>query len=232
IEMNNLFLFLLDLSRYLLLLCLASSFLVGFIHFKKLSNAFKVLTVYVLVTFVLELLAFWLAENNLNNFFTMHLFTLLELIFFALFFKPYLKKPRLFARYYDVIIAGFLGIIVCFSLFVQPIQLMNVYSETLENIILMFLSILFFSTLYLSEDALEDRFRRPLVLVNSGLLLYLSGSLLIFMFGEYILLHSLNMQWIIWMINVILNMIFKVLVLVALIQVARLSKASPSNALN
>ncbi len=208
-----------------LLLCLASSSLIGFLNYKRLPFSFKVLTIYTLISFILELMVVVLAKNGTNNFFAMHLFTLLELLLFGLFFRPLFTMPALFVKYYDWIVGFFVLYVIGSAIFIQGIHLMNVYSETVENIVLIVFSILYFCNLYLKDDdQSDDPYRNPVVWVNSGLLLYLSGSLFIFMFGEFIIEYSVSSQWIVWLINVSLNLIFKILVLLAIIKVVRLTK--------
>ena len=60
------------LIRNVLLLSLLGSTLVGFLHFRKLPDAFKVLTVYALITLVLEVTVIFLADFGKNNLFVMH----------------------------------------------------------------------------------------------------------------------------------------------------------------
>lgn len=215
------------LFRNTLLFFLVCTCLLSFLNFKKLPYSFKVLGVYAFVTLLLELLAIGLAKNGMHNLFVLHLFTLLELIFFALFFKPLLKVPTLLVKHYDKLIFVLVALIIANSLFIQPLTVLNSYSETVENIVLIVLSIMLFSNLYLKLDPEIAPYRKPIIWVNSGLLLYLSGSLFIFMFGEYMILgdyilqHSVTNQVIVWFINVILNLIFKIFMLVAIIQVIR-----------
>ncbi|MEM9824907.1 MAG: hypothetical protein AAF985_27735, partial [Bacteroidota bacterium] len=143
------------------------------------------------------------------------------------FFKPLLQKPTLFVRHYGWIIGTFVLLILSNSLFVQSFETINSYSETAENLVLIFLSILLFINLYILDDTWLVPYRQPIVWVNSGLLLYLSGSLFIFMFGEYLIRNirdSLDQQWIVWDINVTLNLIFKIILLVALVQALLIAK--------
>jgi len=212
------------LIRDILLFCLGGATLLGLFYYKQFPNSFRIIVVYLTVTFLMEVMATWLSTLGVSNLFTIHFYTLFELIIFAFFFKPLLKRPVLFVRHYFLIIGTLVLLILANSLFVQSFDTINSYSETAENLVLIFLSILLFINLYLLDDLWLAPYRHPIVLVNSGLLLYLSGSLFIFMFGEYILQSSLDRQFILWNINVTLNLVFKILLLIAIFQVILISR--------
>ena len=108
-------------------------------------------------------------------------------------------------------------LIILNSLFVQDIYTFNSYAKTLVNVIILIYSgILFFQLLRNMDKKGEYPNRRLLEIINTAVLLYYSGSLFVFMFSNYYLSHGDGLPLVFWIFNVVLNLIFQILILIAI----------------
>ncbi|MEL6867922.1 MAG: hypothetical protein AAFP19_26085 [Bacteroidota bacterium] len=202
----------------LTLLCLAASVLIAAVAFKRLSPALRIFSFYLLCNLILEALARVAVYFNTASLAMVHLFTLIEFIILSMFYGRVIREIAWFRRSYHWLVLGGSLFIILNSLFIQPINRLNSYAETLENIILIFYAILFFYNQYQKEES-HPNYDRILIWINSGILLYISGSLFIFMFGDVLARLAADQQILLFILNAALNLLFKIIILIALIQV-------------
>lgn len=205
--------------------CLALSSAIVLWKYKVLEVAMKTFGLYLITNFIIEGIAFSLAMQEANNNLLVHLFTLLEFIFLSFFYFKIIKKPAFFQTLLKVLAPIVVIYIIGNTLFVQGIDQINSYSETVENVLIISFAIFYFYRVLLEPDPLRIR-GQALNLINSGLILYLSGSLFIFMFSPYILKSAPEAYIPFFIFNSLLNLISKILFLIAMIKIG-FSKAEP-----
>jgi hypothetical protein len=171
------------------------------------------LSYYLYWNLAIEIGAFFLIQVEINNLPLLHIYTLGELILWTIFYLEILILSRNKRMLLVVGIAFAAVLIVLNSLFLQSIYGFNSYAKTLVNVILIGLSTLLFNQLLHTKTENQPQTRAK-GLINSSVLFYYSGSLLIFMFSDYFFNNS-GVHTGFWVFNVLINLIFQVLILIA-----------------
>ncbi len=199
------------LCRNLVFICLFASILLLFFNRKRLPDTFRYLGYYLCWNLAIEITARILSDYETNNLPLLHLYTIGEFLLFALLYR----KVHLFKKWPDKKFWIFVCIVLLFvilnSIFIQNIYTFNSYAKTVVQLILMGFAFGYFYQLHEKEQDTE-----ALNWVNAAVLIYYSGSLFIFMFGNYFLDKVPETHLIFWIINVFLNLIFQVLILTAI----------------
>lgn len=189
---------------------LSSSILILFLSWKRIPLSLKYLAGFLVWNFLTEVTAFLLLENDIGNLPLLHLYTLGEFLLFSLFSRQINLKSTFFTKNVFILISSIL--IVLNSIFLQDIAGFNSNAKTFVQIIIITNAILFF---YQNSSELRAT-NSSIKLINSAILIYYSGSLFIFMFSNYFLSRGIRIHQGFWIFNALLNLIFQILVLIAI----------------
>lgn len=141
-------------SLYLPLLLLTA--LLAIYRWKILSVADKWICVLLVVTLIQESVSVYLGLIHLDNFFTYHIYTFIELFLIALYFDRSIgfKPPNL-----NGIIIGICGMVLSLinTFFFQSTQKFNSYFLLLEQCVIIALCLLSFYRLLIREDIVPSR---------------------------------------------------------------------------
>ncbi|RYD56262.1 MAG: hypothetical protein EOP56_13085 [Sphingobacteriales bacterium] len=165
-------------------------------RYKYLPVALKWFIGYLLLGVLTNVIVKTLATQGINNMPVFHVYTILEFSLLSIFFR------QLFFRRLHLILPIIAVVFTVFCLtnmlLWQPISEYNSYSRSAEAILIMVYAIIYF------KEALDDQHAIPQKLtvtwINAGLLLYFSGSLFLFICGNYIL-ANVSLNTIIWNIH-------------------------------
>lgn len=190
----------------------------------KQIKVFKYLGYYLFLNLMTEFFAWlfqMLGENNLP---LLHIYTLGEFILFSLFyqflFKDKIDKPKLFNLFIIII-----SVIIIFnSIFLQSIYGFNSYAKSLVQCILIGYSLYYFIGIDAKIEK-RNQVEKSRLIANTAILIYYSGSLFVFMFSDFFLRYGNKISFDFWMFNIILNLIFQIIILVALWKVFRNKKS-------
>ncbi|NII27008.1 hypothetical protein HB364_18095 [Pseudoflavitalea sp. X16] len=163
---------------------LAPPLLLGLWQFRALPGALRIITIHVLVAAVTELAATLLWHYRINNLFLLHIYTVEE-CGMLLWFYSYLWRERIPLRVFLYVFLSFLVFAVINSMLLQPLTQNNTYARSIEAVIMIACAIAFFYKM-LSEARIHKPERSPYFWINTGLLIYFSGSLLLFTLSNYI----------------------------------------------
>lgn len=191
--------------------------------YPRLDRGFRFLTIYLAVTALVEVLSklhlyVWVESNNL---YLLHFYTPLEFVLLSLVYGAWLhwsKSQRIWFHGYLVLVA--LGIVTysAYQLLVDGAndpQTFQLYSKAAVNssIIayasMMVLQALRFPGLFLDKDAF-------VLHVNSAMLVYFSGSFIIFFAMDYLMRNAISETIHFWLINVILTFVLHLVCLIGL----------------
>jgi len=155
--------------------------LVGLIKIKRLNKPFKVLFIYVVVSFATEQYAVYLLQVIDNNLFLLHIYVAFELLAFLYIY--YLILPQ--NNYRRLIkIYGVVYLVVGVFNAAQNILAYPTYARGVESIMLISLAIIFFYNLIKELSVLRIE-KHGYFWMNAGILLYFSGALIIFIIFNY-----------------------------------------------
>lgn len=193
-------------------------------HYKNpKTETLKYLFLYIFLLTLIEIAAkvvvFYFKENNLP---LLHLLTLGELILLSLFYRKIIAKPNFKSKGFLYFIAFISILIICNSIFLQSIFIYNSYAKSLVQGIIIAYAILYFYNLtvhiepqsYYKNNILDidlnSQNQKSLRLINSSILLYYSGSLFIFMFGNHYKQNQ-DIYLMFWVFNAALALLFYIL---------------------
>lgn len=179
---------------------------------KRLNVPFRRLFYYLILNLCIEILALVWIRLEYNNLPLLHFYTLGEFILFSYFYESLIHKPASFKKYFwpYVLFGGIL--IIWNSIFIQDIYTFNTHSKPLVHaIIIGYAVIYFFNQLDRDSISLKDKGLR---LINSGIVIYYSASLFIFMYGFAIEVSDSYVS--LWAFNASLNLVFQILILCGL----------------
>jgi hypothetical protein len=211
------------------LLCLLLSCSLGLRYWQRLPRPFQVLVAYLVFNLLIEIGARVGALVFRQNLPLLHLYTLGECWLFSLFYRQILDENSVFKQRFWQIVGSVLALTVLNSIFLQGIFEYNSYGKTLVQVLIILYALDYAFRLSERDDPDPD-LTQMLRLVNSAVLIYYCGSLFVFMSSQFEIEMKDGIH-ILWQVNKILNLIFHLMVLIALWKVIfTLPKSSSSPA--
>lgn len=161
----------------------------------------KILFFYLVTAGVINAIGISLSNYGIKNLFLLHIYTILETVFFLLYFFFAFQNSSI--RKFLLITAFILPLLfIANFLFLQSINEFNTYTRPVEAIMITAISLLF---LYRS-GFVEDWLKHSSSWINIGILVYFPAATLIFILSNYFVFVTSNRQLnrIIWDIHSIL----------------------------
>lgn len=184
--------------------------ILGAILFKRLPNTLKVLTVFVFLTVISEILTYIFYLNGQNNLFLYHIYTFLEFGFISWIYAS------IFNRKYLKVIIGILSLAFISASALSLIKLeslveFNSIQRMIELIILVLYFFIHMGMLMKSKKApfLE---MHPYFILTLGFIIYFIGTAILFYFTNlFIEMGNLVSFWMIHgALNIFLNIIYSI----------------------
>lgn len=185
-----------------------------FKKWRRLDYPWQILGVLFLFTLAIEIGARVMALLINNNLPLLHLYTLGELLFFALFYRSIFEPDSIHVRFFKWIVGSITVLVIANSVFLQSIFSFNSYAKTVVQFLVILYAIEFAFTLP-DQNEVAVRNRQSLSLINFAVLFYYCGSLFIFYFSVIAEKMQENYQFL-FDINVLLSVIFYALILFGL----------------
>lgn len=207
------------LETFMLLSSILPSFItliMGSIRFfsQKLIGLKKHILLLTFLSFVSSFITMVLWLNVTNNMYIGNIYTLLEALLLFMVYKEYLGK--IFSDMFFVSIVSIFCAFFLFNiLYIQGFYEINSYSRTLESMLMIFFSLLYFYQVMQTLDS-ENLMREPMFWLNSGVLLYFSANVFIFIFSSFVSKYSIDLNLIIWAIHSLFHTIFFIMLSTAL----------------
>ena len=170
---------------------------------KEKSNAYKFISLYLIFSFIIQIISSYLASIKANNLFYFHIFNIGQFILMCLFFKTILKNKifKIILKYIIFIVPISL---VVFYIFNQKLLLsFNIVEIFICSIPLLVLSFMLFIEKMDSKN-------KKYIYFNSGFFLYLICSTLLFSAGNL----EKDTRDVIWWTNSILYLVYQLLIFV------------------
>lgn len=212
---NDFLIWFLDYVQYFLILPLAT----GIFNYKYLKGETMAVFYYVLIAIFFEILSRTLMHLKFRNTLPfLHLYTVLEFSIFWLFYY------RFFKVFYSpfgmkVLLVIFLLFAILNAIFLQKIDTFNTYARGFESLIMIALSLMAFNKIIVELDTRYPT-SQPVFWVNSAVLFYFSGNLVVFVMSNYISGDN-NLLLVSWGIHAILMAILNSFIAIGLWQTRR-----------
>lgn len=201
--------FITDLSMYSIVIPLA----IGIYRYKHLSAVQKLLSLVIILTLGGEIIGGIVAKLKINNLYIFHLFTILQFILLTLVMEKGLT-PFLTKRVLRRIALGFTLFALLDAFWWNGVHNFNNYARPLSSILLLCFALIFFYKT-LRELQIKTLERAPLFWLSIGILIYQAGSLLIFLFSNYVKTSEAALVTI-WGIHAIFNILLNISYSIAL----------------
>ena len=186
----------------------------GVFKWKHLSFKLKILSAYLLLSLLTDIVTLQLAINSINNLSLLYVFTVLEFSLFSTIYHKIYRSLRL-KRIIIIIAMFFLGLVIV-NLYKEGIGSYATAPRTVESIIFTTYSIIYFYQI-LSGSFVFKVEKDAMFWFNGSILVYFAGLLLFFSLSSYILEHaSIDMQRILFTTPAILNIVQKLLFTIAI----------------
>ncbi len=178
---------------------------IGTFYFSRLKKDGKILTGLMLISLIVQVLAWILSINRTNNQFLYHIYTPVEFIIFCTVYRIYLSD-WINKNIFNILSIGFIALSLLNTLFYQPYYTFNSLTSFAENMLLIMMAILFF---YRALDTykVESVEKSAPFWFNTSVLLYYSASLLILGFMQVISLASESTVRYLFSIHSVLNIL-------------------------
>lgn len=154
--------------------------LAGIVNFRRLDRTVKTAAVFFMVAALFELiLVLTIRMGIANNMPLLHLFIAISIVFFSIiyyraFYSAALRKAVLFMG------PAALLVIVANALLIQGIWLYPSLSNTVQGIMLISFSLLYFYQIFTRQEYIHIE-KQALFWINSGVLIYFSVNIFLFM---------------------------------------------------
>lgn len=166
-------------------LSLALPILVMLYRFKRFTKVFWTLAVLLLVAVIISYSAYILYQNQTNNMYLLHIYTVLEYTLWSMFYYQLFKN-----KVVKKVIVGMLIIFVLFSItntiYWQPLEIYNSYSRSVEGAFLLCFAIAWFYKVFVDSKIIKLE-SHPIFWINSAVLVYFSGSFLLFISNNFLM---------------------------------------------
>jgi len=161
--------------------CVVIPIAIAFIRYRKLAFSLKPVVVYLLVAGITNLIASMLAHNSINNMPLLHLYTVVEFLLLAAFYRRIFESTLLKITNWMCIVFPLLCLLN--ALFVQSIYSNPTITRSAESFLISTLAVCwFFRMPETGKDAAnlhEAQFP-----INTGILLYFAGAFFLFLFAR------------------------------------------------
>ena len=172
----------------------------------KLPKTTNILTLYVLIACIIQITQFVLAKLLIHNLFLSHFYFILQFILLSLFYKELLneKQSVIVKRTMFIVL---LALSIHFVFNAELLVRFNVFEAFITS-----LPIIIYAVIH-KYNSLSKTYEYKYV--NTGILVYLSTSALIFILGDYLSsLQKSDLLAKIWFINKVLYVGFLLLILI------------------
>jgi len=183
------------------------------LRYRHMAPSFRIVCWYLFLGAFTSILFNAMSFRNINNLPLSHFYTVIELIIIVQFYSRVVpgKDVTRKLRYVSLL---FVIVSIVNALFLQNIFTFNTYTKSLESLVVMVLAIIYFMRT-LDTESFGKHDGRALNFINSGFLLYFSGSFIWFTIVNLTVANqSLNLMM--WSVHATLLMVQYIFIAVAL----------------
>lgn len=183
-----------------------------FFRYKNISIELLPILILLLVSIVVEIINFTFVINSKNNFLILRVYTVFEVFLLLSFYFLFFKNLRKIFIY--IIVFSILLIVEYVDYRINGLSNFDNYSTSFESLLFSFLAL--WSFFYLIKHSIyKEPFNEPFFWMNTAILIYFGGNLILFVFNNYLLQHKSAGHLAIWGIHSFLNILYNCLIAVA-----------------
>ncbi|MDF1695999.1 MAG: hypothetical protein P1U56_09215 [Saprospiraceae bacterium] len=202
-----------DWTSYASMFSVIIPLVIFLVKYRNLTDTQLQIGYLVLVTLCCEIGIAILSSYEINSLPVVHLFTVLQFALLVSIFSTGLS-PTYSLKFLRGLILFFVVFAMVDASLLNGIFNFNSYSRPLASFLLVYIAIYFFYKT-LKELKIKSLTNEPLVWIGIGVILYFSGSLLIFLFTNYVKTSN-QALFTLWGIHAIFNIILNITYSIAL----------------
>jgi hypothetical protein len=176
--------------------------LISIVFFRAFPLPYKILGIHLWGAALSEIICHILWYHKINNLFMFPLYTLWEFEMVSLFYFMVLKSVS-FRRIIVCMMILFAALTVADICLVNGLKRFNYYSRSVEGLIIIMYTVTYFYTV-LSEMSIARPEKEGAVWISMAFLIYFSGTLFLFIFGDYVIRHSYKTYGVYWVFHAVL----------------------------
>lgn len=169
----------------------------GLLNFRHLAKDCRILFYFILLSALSNVVSAILAHQRVNNLYLYHFYTIAEYLVLSVFYYNKFTGWPLAQKAILVVCVLFTLLCLLNPLFFQNLSQFDSYTSSLEAIFVIIMSIALINkeSELLTLQPWKDN---PVNWFNTGLLLYFSGSMFLFLLSNYIVEASRTIQVVAW----------------------------------
>lgn len=171
---------------------------IGISMSRRMDDYVKILIMGLLISAFTDCINLFFRRNHLPTAILFHIYTVLEFFVLALLYKHLFHKERI-KKNINIIILLFFVFKILDITFFTSIWESDTLAMTLESVLMIIFGILYFDQV-LKEMVIPNLEKYPVFWINSGILIYFSGSLFLFLFSDFIF-STQTSYWSFWSIH-------------------------------
>lgn len=204
-----------DFCTYFSPIILSVGLGMGIYYFKRLNFLLKVITFYMGSMLFLDVLAYIFGEAYGNNLVFIPIFGFLELFIFSLFYyslgikETIIKKGLLITTVIGMFLFTLWEILKVYN---APVEEFQSYSKVISTLFIVLLSIGFF----IENIVKRKDISASIFFINSGILLYYSLTLIIFLPIDFLIHDNTGLKFYFWFANLIFTYVFYIFLILSI----------------
>lgn len=202
---------------YISIFFMVSSLVLGSISYTKLDTLYRIFLLYIFFTLTILTASIILPKYYPNNLPLLHIstigeYTILSIFFYKLRLKNLFKKDITAIVFFSVIIA----LLISNSLFWSSIFEFNNFPKAIVQFIFIAYSFQYFYSVLNKGIIKEEKSAKSINLIVTSILIYNAGSIFIFLFANYNKHLTAAENYIVWIINAFLTILFNAIIFIAI----------------
>lgn len=177
---------------------------------KQMPRVLIILSWYLLISIVIFGISNYMANRFMNNLFLYHLFCIIELCFVCLLFKEMIRSEKV-RRTIPYFLALATLLFILNSVFLEKINSWNSNSASVEFLIIICFSLIYYFELAGSNDILFFS-KNAFFWIVSGLFVYCSGCSVLFAFYKYTAQNNIRFTLDFWIFQILMYLIKNLLI--------------------
>ncbi|MCG2616164.1 hypothetical protein LZZ85_17840 [Terrimonas sp. NA20] len=162
------------------------------VKWRKWNNAFGFIFLYLCFSLAANIASHIMARHGINNMPLLHADTIIEMLLFGFFFIKLFKERRV-RQFIGICLVLFCLFTLINFLFIQSIYQFNTYPRPVEAILIISFALIYWWQGDFDQVSEERWTDIPVNWIISGILLYFSSTMFLFIFSNY-LIHQFSKQ--------------------------------------
>ena len=193
--------------------------ILGILKKSYLNRGISLVFLLLIISFFLEIVNIWCGLNGVNNMLVFSIYTTVEFILFALFYKNFYDSiKKSFIHYLLIILFSCVATLDMF--FINDYMTVNNFSSSLESIIFILYSLLAFFFI-MKRLMFQNLLNTSFFWINIAILIYFAGNLFLFLFSNHLQKNDQAQYLAVYNIHSVTNIIYYILISIGFWKAAR-----------